>query len=257
MSNLFIRLFLIVLTGFSLITTSRAETVKICSDLNFWYPFTMVEDGKAVGIHIDIVNEALSNLGMNAKFRPLPWKRCLNEAKVGSVDAIATASYKTDRAEYLHYPEDASTATKSKFRVAQVEYVVVTTADNPYEFNGDIHSLPEPVRAPRGWSIVSDLTNQGINVDSQAAGDEVNIKKLLRQGKGSLVTIPDVVQELEKRPEYQGKLKVSSTPIKSKSYFLPFSKKTKISKEHIEKIWAEIAKIRDNPEKMAAIASKY
>lgn len=249
----------LVAMGVAVISTASAsaQTVKICSDINFWYPFTMVEDGKAVGIHIDIIRQALSNLKIDVEFKPLPWKRCLSEAEEGEVDAVATASFKDERAVFMKYPDDAKTAAKSPLRVSQVEYVVVTAAGNAYEYANDMKTIPQPIRAPRGYSIVGDLEGKGINVDSQASGDEFNVKKLLRDNKGSIVTIPEVITQLEKRPEYKGKFKVSKVPVTSKSYYLPFSKKSQIKKEQIDAIWAEIAKIRDDEDRMATIASKY
>lgn len=236
---------------------ANAETITVCSDNNFWYPFTLTENGKAAGLHIDIINTALTNLGHTVKFRPLPWKRCLDEAKNGQVDGVATASYKDKRAEFLRYPDDAATSKVGEFRVSQVEYVIVTASSSPYEFDGNVASLPQPVRAPRGYSVVDDLQKEGVKVDSEARGDENNVKKLLRAGKGVVVTIPEVIKALEKKPSYQGKLKISAIPLKSKSYYLPFSHKSKLSEEKIAAIWNEIVKIRDDETKMAAMASKY
>ena len=105
--------------------------------------------------------------------------------------------------------------------------------------------------------MVDDLQKQGVKVDAEARGDENNIKKLLRAGKGVVVTIPDVIKALEKKPSYQGKLKISAVPLKSKSYYFPISLKSKLSKDKIQAIWTEIAKIRDDEAKMAAMASKY
>lgn len=233
------------------------DKVTICSDNNFWYPFTLVKDGQPTGIHIDIIAKALSNLGYQAEFKALPWKRCLKDAETGKVDGIATASYKDKRAAFMHYPEDASTAQKSPKRVMQVEYVVVTTKDNDYQFAGDINTIPTPVRAPRGYSIADDLKDKGIKVDDQASGDEKNIKKLLRNGKGSVVTIPEVVNVLSQQDAYKDKLNISTKPIKSKSYYLPISHKSGLAEADREKLWAEIAKVRDNQELMAEIAAKY
>jgi polar amino acid transport system substrate-binding protein len=236
---------------------ASADSITICSDNNFWYPFTLMKDNKSAGLHIDIINTALTNLGHTVTFRPLPWKRCLDEAEKGLVDGVATASYKDARAKFLHYPEDAASSKQGQFRVTQVEYVVVTSANNPYDFTGDVTTLPQPVMAPKGYSVVDDLQKLGVNVKSQARGDENNIKKLLRSGKGAVVTIPDVVKVLGQKPEYKGKLKISSTPLKSKSYYLPISKKSKLTAETTQSIWKEIAKIRDNEGLMAKMAAKY
>ncbi len=236
---------------------SAKETITVCSDNNFWYPFTMVEDGKAVGVHVEIISRALSNLGYDVEFKPLPWRRCLLQGKSGVVDAVATASYKPDRAEYLQYPDDAATAKTSVHRVTQVEYVVVTNAHDAYEYQGDIKTIPMPVRAPRGYSIVSDLKAQGLKVDSRSAGDEANLQKLLREQNGSIVTIPEVIRQLEQRSDYKGKVNISTRPVKSKSYFLPFSKKSKLSQVQVAAIWAEVSKIREDHALVAEIVSKY
>ncbi|MGI0115531.1 substrate-binding periplasmic protein [Zooshikella sp. RANM57] len=233
------------------------KQINICTDNNFWYPFTLVKEDIPAGIHIDIISKALNNLGYQPNFKALPWKRCLDQAKQGEFDAVATASYNEDRASFMYYPDDAASASKSSHRVMQVEYVVVTVTSNDYEFDGNLQSLPTPIRAPRGYSISEDLKKEGLNVDDKASGDENNIKKLLRNNKGSVVTIPEVVNVLSKQSTYTGKLKISSKPIKSKSYFMPFSKASNIAREQQQAIWNEIAKVRDDTDFMSKIASKY
>lgn len=233
------------------------DKINICSDKNLWYPFTYVDEGKAVGLHIDIITQALSNLGYEVNYKPLPWKRCVAATKDGDYDAIAVASYKDKRAEFLEFPADAATAKESSERVMQVAYTVVTTAEEAYEFNGDVKTIPEPVRVPRGYSVGDGLKKQGVKVDNGAAGDEKNLKKLLRMGKGSVVMLPQIVDLLEKKDTYKDKLHVSKVPVKSKSYHLPFSKKSKISKEQQGKIWAEIAKVRSDAAFMEKASSKY
>jgi polar amino acid transport system substrate-binding protein len=137
-----------------LVSNSGVAQTKltICTDLNFWYPFTYIKHQEAVGLHIGIISTALRHLGMEPNFIAAPWQECLNHAKEGLVDAIATTSYQKDRALYLNYPEGAAMDLKSPWRVTQVGYVVVTSAlnkkgkKNTYQFTGDFKSIPEPVR---------------------------------------------------------------------------------------------------------------
>lgn len=234
-----------------------ASTLKICSDVNFWYPFTMVEDGKAVGIHIDMIRQAVEQLGHQVTFLPMPWRRCLKEAELGSVDGIAVASYNTERAGYLRYPGLVDGGPDRELRVANVAYVVVTAADNDYEFEGDVHTIPQPVMAPRGWSIVTELRKAGVKVDDHASGDENNLRKLLRDGQGAIVTIPEVIRELGKQPAFKGHFKVSSEPVSSRDYYLPFSRKGQVDTSLAEALWQEIKSIRDDQALMASIAAKY
>lgn len=236
------------------ISAVEARTFQVCSDENYWYPFTFTKGGQVAGLHVDIISQAMRNLGHQIVFKPLPWQRCLAEAQAGHFDAVATASYKPERAEFLVYPEDA-TGKKSKWAVSQVEYVVVTPVAAGYQYGGDAKTLPPPVRIPRGYSVADEIKKQGVSVDDGAAGDEQNFAKLARDGKGSVVTLPEIAEKQLKNPAYAGKLAVSETPYTTKSYFLPFGKAAKVSPEDMKKVWAEIAKVRDS--KLAEFAAKY
>jgi polar amino acid transport system substrate-binding protein len=238
------------------------QKITICSDNNFWYPFTFSKDNQAAGLHIDIIAAALKNLGFEATFTPVPWKRCLDDAKAGSVDAIATASYKDERAVFLNYPEGAATDATSPWRVTQVEYVAITPttdsagAPNAYVFAGDLKTLPNPVRAPIGYSIIDDLKKAGLMVD-EAQTAEANFKKLMRDKTGALVDLIDVAKHFQALPEFSGKFTVQPKPITSKSYYFVFTKAGHISAEDSKKIWSEIARIRDDAKLFSEILSKY
>jgi hypothetical protein len=93
-------------------------------------------------------------------------------------------------------------------------------------------------------------------VDDSAAGDKNNMFKLLRTGQGVMVTIPEVVQLLSSRPLFKGKFKIDPIPVKSKSYFFPFSKKTTLTAAERMQIWKKIAQIRESDE-FGKMASKY
>lgn len=257
--NIAIRLWLIVLIICMLLpTVARSENViKICMDESNWYPFTIVKKGKSAGLHIDIIKEAFKNLEYAYKFSVMPWKRCLNSAKYGYYDAVATASFNDVRAVFLDYPEGAEKEHRSSYRLMQVEYVVVTLKGNNYIFDGNIQTIPHPIRAPRGYSIVGDLEKLGLAVDDNAASDKVNIMKLLREGRGSVVIIPEMASMLSEQPAFRDKLTVSEVPWTSKSYFLPFSKQSKLADSVKISVWAEIKKIRENALFMTQAAEKY
>ena len=236
--------------------TLQAQTIKIAADQNMWYPFSFEENGVSKGLHIDIVTLALKNLGYLHIFHPLPWKRCLLETKYGKYDALISASYKPERAEFLYYPQDASSAVKSGYRITQVEYSIVTSIDNPYEFDGNVKSIPHPIRATLGYSVVDNLRKEGIFV-METPGDFNSFKMLLRDRTGCIVTLPEIANMLMRQPNYKRKFYISRKPFKSKSYFLVFSKKSLISKAKREKIWDEIKRIREDNELMGKILKKY
>ena len=235
----------------------QAQTIKIATDRNMWYPYSYEQDGIAKGLHIDIVTRALENLGYAYKSTPLPWKRCLESVKTGKFDAIVSSSFRPERAQYLYYPPDASWFNHpSKYRITQVEYVIVTHVQTPYTFTGNIKTLPEPVRAPRGYSVLDDLRKAGVAVE-ETPGDMNSLKMLARDKKGCTVTLSEIAKKVMKRENLGGELIISKTPFISKSYFMVFSRKGNVAVETRQKIWEEIAAIRENQEFMESMLNRY
>jgi polar amino acid transport system substrate-binding protein len=246
-------------------SATAGTPITICTDTNFWYPFTYVKDEnkQIAGLHIDIINKALADLGYEPNYKPMAWKQCLNEVKNGRVDAIATVSYKADRANFLDYPEGASAGqAKSNERVTQVEYIVITPVTdangkaNVYSYNGDIKTIPSPVRIPAGYSIVENLEQAGLTVEENPHSLD-NFKKLAKEKTGSVIDLKDVAQHFITQPDFSGKIVIASEPIFSKSYFLGFSKKGSMKAEDQKKIWQAIAKVREDEVQMGKFLEQY
>ncbi len=252
-----ILLLIILVLGITPFGSLHAETINIGTDASRWYPYTYEENGEAKGIHIDMVREVMKNLGHTAVFTPLPWKRCLKLTEVGEFNAIVSASYKPKRAEYLRYPPDAASSSKSKWRTTQVEYVVVSYANSKYVFEGDLATLPRPVRAPLGYSIVDDLKAKGINVVT-APNFTDNMRALIQSKRGVVITPPLNAEVMHKDPRFSEQFRVHETPVASKSYYMPFSKKNSgISEQEMGRIWEEIARLRDNTQYMLELTTRY
>ncbi len=233
-----------------------ASTLNICTDQNNWYPFTYERDGKALGLHVDIVMEACRRTGWECSFTPLPWKRCLENAKRGLSEAVVSASYKDERAKYLFYPYDARLVPKSEWRITQAEYVVITHVSNPYQFEGDVLSIPEPVRGPLGYSIVSDLREQGVAVvtDYNSKG---NFKSLINTKIGAVVTSPAAAEAIADQLQITDQIQINPRHIVSKSYFLVFSRKAPQTKWQQKKLWEAVKETREDKEFFQGLLEKY
>lgn len=241
-------------------SVALAKPVKICTDNNYWYPFTYEEGGKAKGIHIDIMAEVFKRLGHAPEFTPMPWERCLKEnGAKGLSDAVVSASYKAERAEFLSYPKDAAAESQpcdSKFKVQCVSYVVVSTAAEKFEFDGDLKKLPAPVRAVQGYSIIKDLEKDGQKVDA-AKGDVANLNKLVRDGKGVVVLTAEQASHFAADKEFAGKIRIHKTPVTRKSYFSVFSKKGSFLEAESQAVWDELAKVTADAKLMNEISARY
>ncbi|ODN41306.1 type 2 periplasmic-binding domain-containing protein [Piscirickettsia litoralis] len=222
-------------------------------DSNYWYPFTFLKDSKPSGVHVDVITMALQASGYDLyAIKPEPWRRCLKEAQFGIADAVMTASYKPERADYLYYPKDAQSPSPSKWRVSQVGYSVVLLPGS--QFNGNMTQLPQPVYVAQSYSVGDDIKKLGLTVDSTSYSDLRNFKRLNKSRKGSLVVITTLAKAfLKKNPSYQ--MTIYPKEIKSKSYFLAFSKKSSLSPSEQQAIWDKIKIIREND--LHSIMVKY
>ncbi len=234
----------------------NAKEIKICSDSNLWYPFTFEKQKIAKGLHIDIMSKAIKELGYNVTIEPMAWKRCLKYAEIGKVDAVISASYKDSRAKYMHYPPDSKSKKVSDWRLTQVKYVVIGLKDSFYEFNGNLKTLPSPIFAPFGYSIVEDLKKAGLEIKT-AKNSIATFNRLLLNKTGVVVTIPEIVKVLNKQERFKNKFKISKKSIKSKSYFMPISKKSLLTKDDRIRIWNKIKQVRNNEKIMKEFLTKY
>jgi len=235
---------------------AETTSLRICTDANAWYPFTYEENGESRGLHVDIVKLACQEVGLVCEFHSLPWKRCLSFVKSGHMDALVSASYNRERAEYMSYPIGAGSDQKSTWRITQAEYVVVTLADSDYEFNGDLTSLPEPVIVPLGYSIINELEEAGIKFIEYSKNIAM-FNSLLREKKGSIVSITPIPEFVENVGMFKDKFKIHTKPITSKSYFIAVSKKSTLSNATKLALWKAVVAIRKDKQNFNLLLEQY
>jgi len=238
------------------------QSFTICTDTNFQFPFSFMKNKKPIGLHIDIIDAALRSLNIEPRYEPTTWSGCLNRAKAGSVDAVATAAYMDERALYMYYPSDAINNNKSSWRITQVQYKVITSLldnngnVNHYQFDGKINNVPEPVRVPTGYFIVHDLQKARVKVkEGQNSLDD--FQSLLKERTGSVVDLAEVAEQLGLQPQFANQFYIHPQPLVIKSYYLAFAKRGHLSLAQAQKVWDAIAKVREDTVLMAEFLKKY
>ena len=66
------------------------EVLRYC--FNQWPPYSMMRQGEATGISVEILTEATRRAGLRAQFTELPWNRCLDQVRQGQIDAVVDAA---------------------------------------------------------------------------------------------------------------------------------------------------------------------
>lgn len=245
-------LLLLPLTGFT-------KPLKICVDNRYWYPFSYQEANKTKGIFIEMAKTALAKNGIKAEFITMPIKRCIKIlGPSGKVDAAIGVPYDKKLNESLYYPADANLSSPSQWRLMQVDFNLVTSIDNSFDFTGELtNDIPQPIRVPRAYSsIIHKINEKGIAVETSKE-DESTFYKLLRNKEGSLITTSILTDRFDDTARFRDKFTVHPVPIASHSYFLVFINSELIDEKSRQKIWSDITTLRDDYIYMLQLLSTY
>lgn len=251
-----------------------AQEVVMNIDEGVWSPWTINDKkaGKISGVLVEMFNKACEELDLTCTIKAVPWKRAKDNLKKGKASGLLGGSYSEGRASHSFYPPQADQKV-SPSRLVQEEYVAVVYKDNSYNYvpkdkskmNDDekgayekviYASLPSPVLAPKGWSIVKSLKKGGATV-REAKTSLHALKMLLRDKNTSVVMDINSFNILGNNPKFMGKVRLVPTPLKSVSYFLVFSQKGNISEKIRNKLWAKTIELRDRPGYFDGLMAKY
>ncbi|SDS43200.1 polar amino acid transport system substrate-binding protein [Halopseudomonas sabulinigri] len=117
---------------------ARAEPLNIVSEA--WPPYIYEEAGTLKGVDYDVTNRVLGQLGYEARWQLLPWRRALHDTANGSADAILDISPNPEREQQYIFPHEP---------LSRSESVLFYRIDRPHPFTGlqDLRGLKIGVSA--------------------------------------------------------------------------------------------------------------
>ncbi len=239
-----------------LATSIEAKVLNLSIVERSWYPFSYVEKKIIKGMHVDIIKKALGDLGYKVNIKVLPSKRGVRYAKSGEIDGVISIAYSPEMASVFDFPSDAGAVNESRWRIMQVDHIIITHKTIDYEYSGNIMTLPGPIRIPIGEAFSASLKNVG-HVVYETRTDIQNFMMLIRDGTGSVITTSVIAESLFLNSDFAGKFNIQAVPFVSQSYHLGFSKKTSLTKEDKQKVWEKIAKLRDDYVYMLQLFAQY
>lgn len=208
------------------------------------------------GVAVEIVLELEEEIpGLIVVLQRKPWKRCLTELKLGKLDGIFNASYKQERESIGIYPRNSEGMIDSTKRITKISYCFYKNSDFDVDYDGiSISDFDGKILAPRGYSIVGDLSEMGFEM--YEVNDSKQIINLLNIGRFQLAALQDVTADsIIKKENIENVIKID-TPIKRKNYYLLLSYQfVEKNPELAQEIWDAIEKIRID--KMDKIIQKY
>ena len=234
---------------------SANQSLNLCYPERYWYPFLYTQDGAHKGLLHDIVRKACENLEIPLLIQTVPIRRAIHYAQAGNTDGVIVG-FRDAWTQTLDYPPGVGDEKESPWRIMQVDEVVVSFAEDSYEFEGDLKTLPLPVRVLRDAPIIDELRRAGKSVE-EVKEDVQNFLKLLRDKEGVIITSTVIAEMMARDPRFSERIKIHATPVASDSYYLAFSKKSSLSAEEKQRIWEEIVRWRDDYIFMLQVFSQY
>jgi ABC-type amino acid transport substrate-binding protein len=246
-----------ILLFFTLAINIFPKVITItCTDQD-WYPFIFSEDSEYSGMHLDIVKDALTNLGYSYEIYPYPLRRAIVLVNEGRYDAVMAIPY-SDYYENLEFPKGAESKNESEYRIMQVDQVLITLKSLDYKYNGNRDYIPNPIRLLFGMEELALKLDNGKMRFEFVKSDNQNFKKLIRDKHGSIIATTIVAENMMENEEFKQQIKIHSKPITSQSYYLAFAKNSKnLSEAEKQKIWNEIKRLREDYIYMMQIYAKY
>lgn len=210
----------------SAVASPQAATspLRVCTVA--WPPHTVVEaDGKTVaGQHTELVRQAAGRIGRPAVIEAVAWERCLKDLAEGRYDAAYSASRTAERAAFAVYPARP---------LSSLSYVAIVHRDHASRLGAwrgggmqAVAALPQPVAAPRGWSVTRELRQIArLQVDDGSLNSDQDVRKLLAGRVGTAIVEASSAREILTRLDRDGSLMILKTPVvPTRDYYLIVSK---------------------------------
>lgn len=181
---------------------TQPRTVVIGAE-DDWYPYSASVDGRPQGITVDLVTAAYAAVGIQARFEPLPYVRCMAQTKSGSL----VACFNTTRTALIE--DDYLWPARPMF---EERFLIWARADSPAgRATGlQVRDLEGRVVAvTRGYEYGAEFDSNPRIQRMVTSHDENNFRLLLR-GRATYTLAPDINTRLlfKRQPDLAGHFKV-------------------------------------------------
>ena len=215
-------LILLLVCSYNFLLSSIPGEIIVAYHKNF-YPYSYEENDRHKGIFPEIVREAAKVMGIKVKLIKLPWKRMLQEANIGEVDAIMPLSKTKKRTEFLDYPTNG---------IAVVEAFFFTRRDFKINYTGDLNDLKDyTIGIVEDYSYGEEFDNANYFQKDKSPSDEALVEKF-KKGRFQVMLSSDrVIKFYAQKFEIFNEIRPLEPPITRNILHVGFSKKKSYSKE--------------------------
>ena len=232
----------------TLAAPARAGALLICYD-NVAQPPWSAPPG--AGLNFELLRRVEQQLGEQFSYAARPWRRCMEELRVGTVDAVIGAADVPERRHFAVYPttpDGRSDPARALFE--DNVYVFLRVGGQASWDGGKLRSPGRDIGVPSGYAIAGLVRQQGLHARDLIKSPEDGLR-LLVSGMFDAILLEgaQAVQLASQDPRFQGKVRQGEPPYTVLQLHLPFNRKAyERDPKRIEAIWRAIARVRQGAE---------
>ncbi len=203
------------------------------------------------GVALDLLRKVESRLGEHFTYAPMPWRRCLEEVRIGTMDAAIGAADVAERREYGVYPTLPDGSVDSKMAIWTDAFNVFYRVDSKVLWDGRQLIVPKgAVMAQRSYAIGNILRDRGFKV-VEPAKSVVDSLRFLAVGSVEVAVLQGVDAQwlCANDARFQGLIRQGSAPYAVLPlYLLPARLSYGRDPKRMQAIWSEIRNVRASAE---------
>lgn len=203
------------------------------------------------GVILDLLRKVESRLDEHFTYTPMPWTRCLEEVRIGAMDAAVGAGDAPERRDYAVFPTLPDGGIDTRYAIWIDVFSVYYRTGSDVKWDGKTLATPgNVVMAQRSYVVASILRERGYKV-VEAAKSSVDSLRLLEQGSVDAAVLQGVEAQwlCANDARFKGKIVCGSTPyVVLPLYLLPSRIAFDGNPKRIQAIWNEIRGVRASAE---------
>lgn len=216
---------------------SNAEVKEIDIICDEWPPYQIVENNHVAGFSTRIVEAVFERMKVRIKsIKAYPWKRAAVMIEKGKADALFSANFTQERAEFAHYPDEM---------IVSSPWVMWIRKKDDYKFESFEDLLGKKIGLVRGYSYTPDLWDfvEKHSLYEEVTNDEQNFRKL-SMGRVDFITA-ELGNGLHiiKKLSINNVMPLKNNPVKSDGLYIIFNKKN-IPRSFVDKFSDELKKLK-------------
>ncbi len=204
-----------------------------------------------------LVKMAARQANIPVSFKILPWKRCIDEVRAGSLNGLLNAGYTPFHTDYAAFPQLAAGKPNTAQSLARMDVMAYRIKGSKADWDGSKFSnVSKPVLIPSGFATISDqLKSLNQPFDDNTKEPLRNLYKMIA-GQGEITLCFDIEMNalIASHKDIEAKVEMLPAKFLTTDFYVPFSKKYYAEhKDQVESLWTAIGKVKKTKEYQDAV----